>query len=145
MELLSALDNQSAAAGIRKSQESAFRSLGTEEFVKIIFAELANQDPLAPSDSKALLEQLASLRSIEADTDLTNRLSALVGQNELAAASGLIGRRISGLSEDLAPTEGIVASVTRSKDGAILNLQGGKRVPMAHLDRVGDSSEGGSP
>lgn len=131
---------QSASAiqqpAVRAPQQSAFSTLGTEEFVKIIFAELAQQDPLAPSDSKALLQQLSSLRSIQSDVDLSQRLASLVGQNELAAASGLIGRRISGISEDLLRTEGVVASVSRTSAGATLNLRSGERVPMSGVDMV---------
>lgn len=136
MELLSAVQNYGGASAPREPQSSAFSSLGSEEFVKIIFAELANQDPLAPSDSKALLEQLASLRSIQSGTDLSDRLAALVGQNELAAASGLIGKRISGISDDRLRTEGTVASVSRIKGGAVLNLRSGERIPMSSVDHV---------
>jgi flagellar basal-body rod modification protein FlgD len=127
---------EQTSAIVRPPQANAFSSLGSEQFVKIIFAELANQDPLAPSDSKALLEQLSILRSIQADTDLSNRLSALVGQNELAAASGLIGRRVSGISQDLRRVEGQVASVSRTQSGAILMLKSGERVPMSSIDQV---------
>jgi flagellar basal-body rod modification protein FlgD len=131
---LTGAEQQSAVS--RAPQASAFSALGSDQFVKIIFAELANQDPLAPSDSKALLEQLSSLRSIQADTDLSARLAALVGQNELAAASGLIGRKISGISEDLRRVEGSVASVSRTQSGAILTLKSGERIPMSSIDQV---------
>lgn len=147
MQLSNALDGSSASA-LRPSQPSAFSDLGTDEFVRIIFAELANQDPLAPSDSKALLEQLSSLRSIQSNTDMTNRLASLVGQNELAAAAGLIGKRISGISEDFQRQDGIVTSVSRTKAGAILNLSGGYRIPMSSVDEVlndtGSATGGGA-
>jgi flagellar basal-body rod modification protein FlgD len=131
---LTAADLRTASP--RPSQANAFSALGSEEFVKIIFAELANQDPLAPSDSKALLQQLSSLRSIQSDTDLSARLGALVGQNELAAASNLIGRTVSGVSEELRRVEGPVASVSRTQAGATLTLKSGERIPMSRIDRV---------
>jgi flagellar basal-body rod modification protein FlgD len=73
--------------------------LSTEEFSKIIFTELANQDPLSPNDTNALLQQISTLRSIQADTDLSDRLSSLVQQNQFAAGATLLGRMVSGISE----------------------------------------------
>lgn len=115
---------------------SAFSELKAEEFVKIIFTELANQDPLQPNDSKALLEQLASIRSIQSDVDLGQRLGTLVGQNELAAASNLIGRTVRGRTGAGLEATGVVRSVLRTSTGAELNLASGHRVPMSRVSEV---------
>ena len=40
---------------------SRFDSLSSEDFIRIMFAELANQDPFQPNDSAALLDQLNSI------------------------------------------------------------------------------------
>jgi len=42
-----------------------FSELKSEDFIRIIFTELANQDPLQPNDTGALLDQLNSIRDIE--------------------------------------------------------------------------------
>jgi flagellar basal-body rod modification protein FlgD len=118
------------------SKPSAFSTLGSEDFVKIIFTELGNQDPLQPSDSKDLLAQLSSLRNIQSDMDMSTRLQSLVAQNELAAASGLIGRRVSGITDDNQRVQDDVKSVSRTADGAVLNLVGGQRVQMKNVDQV---------
>lgn len=115
---------------------NAFGELKAEEFVKIIFTELANQDPLQPNDSQALLEQLSSIRSIQSDVDLGQRLEALVGQNELASASNLIGRSVKGRTDTGQAVTGIVKSVSRTADGAVLNLREGHRMPMSGLNEV---------
>ena len=120
---------------------NAFSGLNSEEFIKIMFTELSNQDPMQPNDSKDLLDQLSSLRSIQSDMDLGNRLSALVTQNELSAASGLIGRQISGLDENFNRVQGVVASVSRTEFGAVLTLRTGSRVPMSYMDQVQEIDE----
>ena len=64
-----------AAAGVQTGGvggSSGFSAMDSEEFVKIIFTELQNQDPFQPNDSSALLEQLNSIRSIESDMALTD-------------------------------------------------------------------------
>ena len=66
MSAINALTGGSnAAAGT-----SRFTELTSEEFIKIIFTELQNQDPFKPNDSGALLEQLNSIRSSESDIEI---------------------------------------------------------------------------
>jgi flagellar basal-body rod modification protein FlgD len=115
---------------------NAFSALSSESFVKIIFSELGHQDPMAPSDSKALLEQLSSLRNIQSSMDMSARLKSLVTQNELSAASGLIGKRVSGVTDNATRVSGEVRSVSRTDDGAVLVLATGERIRMGNLDQV---------
>ncbi len=129
--------------GTTASGRSGFGELSSEEFVKIIFTELANQDPLQPNDSQALLEQLSTIRSIQSDIDMGARLSSLVAQNEMSGAAGLIGRSVRGRSGSGSRVTGVVQSVSKTPDGVVLNLDGGQRVPMSALDEVVAAPTGG--
>jgi flagellar basal-body rod modification protein FlgD len=120
--------------------KNAFSDLTSEEFVKIMFTELANQDPLKPNDSAALLEQMSSLRSIQSDIELSSKLESMVSQNQLAAAGGLIGKYISGVSTGNLRVEGEVISVSRTAEGPILNLLNGFRVRFENVDEMIDPS-----
>lgn len=73
---------------------TAFADLSSGEFVKIMLEELANQDPFEPQDSAALLEQLSSLRNIESQISLEEKLESLVLQNSLSASAGMIGKDV---------------------------------------------------
>lgn len=132
----------SSGGTLVSERPNGFSELTSEQFVKIIFTELGNQDPLQPNDSKALLEQLSSIRSIQSDLDLSRRLEAIVTQNELSSASGMIGRRVSGLNESNTRVQDVVASVSRTSSGAVLNLRGGDRVALKNVDQI---LEGGAP
>lgn len=113
-----------------------FSDLSSEEFLKIIFTELQKQDPLAPNDSSKLLEQLSSIRSIQSDIELSGQLKSIVTQNQLASAGGLIGKVISGLDENAVRVMGEVVSVSRTRDGPVLNLKTGERVAFDQVDRM---------
>jgi len=136
--------SSSAQSGLGGGQQTnAFSALDSEQFIKIIFAELGNQDPLQPSDSKALLEQLSSLRSIQSDIDISQKLNNLAGQfgsltaqSELSSAASLIGRNITGRDVDNQPANGEVRSIVRTTNGTILTLDNGQRVPMSNLSEV---------
>jgi flagellar basal-body rod modification protein FlgD len=134
---MSAINTSSPASALSGgSRPNAFSELNSEQFIRIMFTELSNQDPMQPSDSKDLLQQLSSIRSIQSDTDLSMRLQSLVAQNELSAASGLIGRKVSGVDDFFRRVEGTVASVSRTEHGAILTLRSGERIPMSNLDNI---------
>ncbi len=117
-----------------------FSALKSEDFVKIMFTELGNQDPLKPNDSQALVEQMANLRSIQSDLDLSRKLESLVNQNQLASAGGLIGHTVSGLDTDNQRLTGVVKSVLKTADGAVLGLEDGSRIPFERVDQMFNGS-----
>ena len=128
---------------LRSTNPNGFSSIQSEDFIKIIFAELTNQDPFEPSDSSAILEQLSSIRSIESDLDLTKRLEALVFENQLASASNLIGKGVSGLSTTNGTVTGKVTSVYRSGDQVVLELDSGWYMPIdgvLEITELGDEA-----
>jgi flagellar basal-body rod modification protein FlgD len=96
-QISSATSTDAALAG---ASSNRFSEMSTEEFIDIIFTELTNQDPLQPNDTSALLDQLNSIRSIESDIALAGQLEALVTENQLSAASAMIGKFVGGLSQD---------------------------------------------
>jgi flagellar basal-body rod modification protein FlgD len=140
---MAAIDGLTNSSTTNTAAGNAFSALNSEQFVKIIFTELQQQDPLQPSDSKDLLAQLSSLRSIQSDMELSNRLNSLVTQNQLSAASNLIGKYISGIDDQFRRVEGTVASISRTNEGTVLNLRNGARVNMNDLDQVLETPDGG--
>lgn len=144
-----------AVAGGASARASGFSGLSSDEFMRIVLEELGQQDPLEPSDTGALLDQLASIRAIQADVDLEQSLENLVTRNELASATGLIGRVVAGTSESGESVADVVVSVLSGGDGPVLNLASGQRVRMDGVSEVlsgeilgllgGDEDEGALP
>lgn len=127
-------------------QSDAFSSMKSEDFIRVMFTELTNQDPLSPNESKDLLAQISTIRQIESDLAMSERLTEMVRQNEITASSSLIGKFVLGQSESLADVAGYVDSVSVTRDGVVLNLSGGFKVPMNRLVEVVDPDlVGGSP
>src|SRR5262245_39962606 len=112
MSQISTFNPLEASAASRSAPTSRFSEMSSEEFIKIIFTELTNQDPLKPSDSSALLQQMSSICSIESDVKLTDQLNALVTQNQLASAGGMIGKFIGGVSTENNRVAGFVVAVS---------------------------------
>lgn len=150
--------NATAAAALPSTTKSAggLGDLTSDQFLEIVLAELANQDPLEPNDTSALLDQLSSIRDIEANIDLTENLNSLVDQNEFSSAASLIGLVVSGLSETNGRIVDFVSSVRQTEEGAVLITRQGYSVPFSQVDEViteeelgigdgdGGSGDGGS-
>ncbi len=134
MSQIPALDPTGTA--LRSTTPNGFSSLSSEDFMRIMFTQLANQDPFEPSDSSALLEQMNSIRSIEANIDLMERLDTLVFENKLSSAANLIGKEIQGLTADGARVTGTVATVLRQRDDIVLELDTGWRLPVDNIEVI---------
>ena len=128
--------NALAGSGTASATGSRFNELSSDEFIKIIFTELQNQDPFKPNDSSALLEQLNSIRSIESDIEMSNRLESIVFQNQMSSAGGLIGKRVAGLTADAERVGGTVKSVARTGDEIALVLDNGWIIPMDNVEYI---------
>jgi len=120
------------------SPTDAFSAFTSGEFLQIIFAELTNQDPLSPNETKDLINQIATIRSIESDTALIQKFDDLIRQNDLTVSSSLIGKFVTGLDEFDTPAASFVDSVSITRFGTVLNLSSGARVPLDQVDEVID-------
>jgi flagellar basal-body rod modification protein FlgD len=138
---MSTIDTLSPGSTRNTSGASGLSALTTEDFSKIIFTELANQDPLSPNDTNALLNQISTLRSIQADTDLSDRLKNLVQQNQFASGAALLGKQISGVTDDNIRVAGLVKAVSNTSDGTVVTLESGERISMSKIDELSKSPE----
>jgi flagellar basal-body rod modification protein FlgD len=88
------------------------QDLDVDQFLKLMIAELQNQDPLNPMDNAQMIQQISEIRSIASTDKLSSTLDGVQLGQALASASSLIGRTVSGLSEKNTEVNGKVDRVT---------------------------------
>lgn len=94
------------------------RDVDMDQFLKLLIAQLQNQDPLSPMDNSEMLQQISQIREISATNKLSDTLdSVLLGQN-LSTASGLIGKEVFALTDDAQDVRGKVDRVSVVTSGA---------------------------
>ena len=97
-------------------------SVDYNAFLRLLIAQIRNQDPTKPMDSTQYLAQLASFSSVEQAVQTNAKLDALMTNTMLSQADAIIGRTL--VSADGA-TSGKVVSVTLTKSGVVATLEGG--------------------
>lgn len=128
--------NASAASASKPSGSDRYGSLTSGDFLKVMFTELTRQDPLQPSQSKDLMEQIATIRSIESNLSLSETLKTVVRQNEVAGAGSLVGQTVKGVGDNGASLDGVVRSVSITREGISLNLLDGSRLPLKNVQEI---------
>ncbi|MDX8465288.1 flagellar hook assembly protein FlgD [Mesorhizobium sp. VK23B] len=109
------------------SQQTSKTAVDYQSFLKLLIAEMKNQDPTKPMDSTQYVAQLATFSQVEQSVQTNSKLDQIMQSSALSQADALIGRSIT--SAD-GKTTGIVASVKLASSGLIAVLQNGTEVPV---------------
>jgi flagellar basal-body rod modification protein FlgD len=82
--------------------------MGQQEFLQLLVAQMRNQDPINPLDSKEFAAQLAQFNSVEQLISVNNGLSTLQGSQEMMSASltnsmaaSMTGKHVKALSSEV--------------------------------------------
>jgi flagellar basal-body rod modification protein FlgD len=114
MSQVNAASNFTPTNKVRDVQN--MEDLNSSDFLQLMIAELQSQDPLNPMDNHELVQQIGAIRELSATTKLTDTLdTVLLGQN-MATASGLIGKKIDALDDEGNTVQGTVDRVTVTTD-----------------------------
>lgn len=111
------------------------RVLGKDDFLRLLVAQLRNQDPLQPLADREFVAQLAQFSALEQMQNVSQAVAELARRQEAAAAFALVGRRVRVQAEDGSTVEGVVASVRR-EDGAFRLLVDGRAYSLDQLLEV---------
>jgi flagellar basal-body rod modification protein FlgD len=124
-------------------KSSGFQALKTEDFVRILVAQLSNQNPLQPLDDNQLLQQVSAINSLSASGKLVETLNNLSLNQGLGAASSLIGRQVTA-TVDGRELVGVVDRVVVEK-GEIYVVFGENKVSLGKIQSVGPAASAAAP
>ena len=127
----------SGASGSNTSQktEQALRDVNMDDFLKLMIAELQNQDPMNPMENSQMLQQISQIREIGATDKLSDTLNAVQLGQSLSTAGALIGKQIKGLDDKNQQIEGIVDRVSITDSKPSLHV-GDKTVSLTNVSDI---------
>jgi flagellar basal-body rod modification protein FlgD len=133
---MTTLPAQAGSSSLPSSARSKKMELKTEDFIKMMITQLQNQDPLEPAKNQELLAQMSQIGQLQSATSLQESLKGMVLQNQIGAASGLIGKSVQGLDAQDEPVSGLVNSVKVGSDGVSLELDNGKTLLLSRVMQI---------
>jgi len=98
-----------------------------QSFLKLLVAQMKNQDPTNPMDSTQYMAQLASFSQVEQSVQMNTKLDLMLQSSALAQADALIGRTITSADGE---TSGKVKEVRLISNGIVAVLEGGKEITV---------------
>ena len=75
--------------------DSTKASINYDSFLRLLVAQMKNQDPTAPKDTSQYLAQLASFSAVEQGVNSNKKLDSLMTSMQLSQAHSLIGQTLS--------------------------------------------------
>ncbi len=80
-----------------ETQQKKSDSLGQSDFLKLMTTQLQNQDPFAPMDNTAMVEQMAQFSQVTGITEMSQTLKGIAEQLaefRIATASNMLGNSV---------------------------------------------------
>jgi flagellar basal-body rod modification protein FlgD len=103
------------------------QSVDYQSFLKLLVAQMKNQDPTSPMESTDYVAQLATFSQVEQSIQMNKKLEAMIHGSAMSQASGLIGHHVETMD---GRASGIVKQIEMFSDGTVLVLENGTKVPM---------------
>ncbi|MBN9078617.1 MAG: flagellar hook assembly protein FlgD [Rhizobiales bacterium] len=117
----------SSTTGTSSTAQAAGPSIDYQSFLKLLMAEMKNQDPTNPMDSTQYVAQLATFSQVEQSVQTNSKLDQLLQTSALAQAGNIIGHSVTSADGN---TSGTVSSVRLTSDGLVAILDTGQEVTM---------------
>ena len=103
------------------------QSVDYQSFLRLLVAQMRNQDPTSPMDSTDYVAQLATFSQVEQSVQMNSKLDGILQASTFAQAGSLIGREIESPDGSI---KGIVESVRLYSDGIMARLEDGQEIPV---------------
>src|SRR6186713_2510122 len=120
-----------AAASDLSSALGTNKAMGRDAFLKLLVAQLKNQDPLKPQDNSAFVAELAQFSSLEQSMGVNDKLNQMMLQNQGMANSNVINMvgQVATVKGSLITTDGsgigvpVAFSQDRASDQTTVQIQ----------------------
>ncbi|MFK3689356.1 flagellar hook assembly protein FlgD [Agrobacterium tumefaciens] len=116
--------NPWANAGASSSDKNA-ASLNYDSFLKLLIAQMKNQDPTSPMDAGQQMSQLASFSQVEQTIKTNTHLKSMLQAEALTRASDLVGKTVKSADDSVT---GVVKEVQVYSDGIVAVTEAGDKV-----------------
>ncbi|MFJ5622109.1 flagellar hook assembly protein FlgD [Peribacillus loiseleuriae] len=129
-------------------------TLGKDDFLKLLMAQLQNQDPTSPMDNTAFVSQMATFTSLEQMTNIATGINSLIDiqeQNSLLAYNDFVGKEVTWHKINTDKTNatgeinveegtGIVSSIEFKNNQITFILEDGTKLEPGNISKLNATS-----
>ncbi|QRM54252.1 flagellar hook assembly protein FlgD [Sinorhizobium sp. BG8] len=119
------------------STDSTDATLNYESFLKLLVAQLQNQDPTEPMDATEQMAQLATFSQVEQTIKTNSNLESLLQRTSIDEANSVMGKTVTSADGTIS---GVVEEVTLYTDGIVATLDSGDEIVIGPGVVVSDPS-----
>ncbi|HSK97487.1 MAG TPA: flagellar hook capping FlgD N-terminal domain-containing protein [Euzebyales bacterium] len=112
----------SAASAAAAGQQATLGGLDSQAFLELLVAQMKYQNPLAPTDSTAMMQQTAQFAQVESLQQIAKTQQQLLNMQMATAGGDLVGRHVTATKADGTAIEGTVDSVRYTANGPVLSV-----------------------
>jgi flagellar basal-body rod modification protein FlgD len=109
------------------------KSMGMEDFLKILLTQLTFQDPLKPMDNQEFMAQMAQFTSLEQTQQLNEKMSALLSTQSALQSVGLIGRTVDITADAGFSVTGTITALSLTGEAPSLTLTTESGATLANI------------
>jgi len=93
------------------------KTMGQEDFIKLLTTQMSNQDPMNPVSDTQQIAQLAQFSSLQS-------MNNLLTNSQLSSASSMIGKNVTATASDGTVHSGTVESVQMNSGAVYVTVDG---------------------
>ena len=123
-----------SAAKAKQSLDGTANGLGKDDFMKLLLAQMGNQDPMKPMEDKEFIAQLAQFNSLEQMQQVNKGIQELATAQQMTEANLLLGRQVQAFGAEGVIT-GEVRAVTMVSGKPMLRI-GTEEVALSDVSRI---------
>lgn len=123
-----------------KTSSSSGDTLGKDDFLKLLVAQLTQQDPTDPMKDTEFVAQLATYSSLEQQMNINKNLETLISLNQnanISAAIACIGKLVGYVDSTGTPRAQLVEFMDIVNGEINLYLSDGSYIPFSSVEQIG--------
>ena len=118
-----------------KLERMPMKTLGQDDFLKLLVVQMRNQDPMKPVSDTEFIAQLAQFSNLEQTKTMSKDIAELRQSNAFAQGAALMGRQVRLLSAEDTFTKGIVTDL-EVKEGEVSLIVNNKAYELGQVVSV---------
>ncbi len=127
---VTANSTQSTPSSVRVPQ----KSLGQDDFLKLLTVQLSKQDPMKPMEDASFIAQMAQFSSLQQAQQMAKDITSLKTSTDFSSATALLGRHVT-VTTKTGDFSGDVTGIDAA-DGTPRIMMGGLSFPISSVMRI---------